>query len=73
MSGSLKLYSGAEVVKKLQSNGWKVVRQKGSHIMMTKVGYIYTLSIPHHKELGVGILKKILQQAQSNSDEFNKL
>ncbi|MEO8150808.1 MAG: type II toxin-antitoxin system HicA family toxin [Bacteroidia bacterium] len=63
MSGTLKLCSGAEAVKKLKRKGWKVDRQKGSHVMMIKEGYVYTLSVPQHNELGVGLLKKILQQA----------
>jgi predicted RNA binding protein YcfA (HicA-like mRNA interferase family) len=49
------------------------MRQKGSHVMMIKDGYLYTLSIPLHKELGVGLLHKILRQAQITVDEFNEL
>ena len=48
MSPRLKLYSGAKVVQKLQRAGWEVARQKGSHVMMTKSDYPYTLSIPQH-------------------------
>mgnify|MGYP001605665952 CR=1 FL=1 len=73
MSRKLKLCSGAEAIKKLQRKGWKVVRQKGSHIMMTKEGYLYTLAVPLHKELGIGLLRKLLHQAQINIDEFNGL
>jgi predicted RNA binding protein YcfA (HicA-like mRNA interferase family) len=42
--GSLKLCSGAEAVKKFIKAGWSVSRQKGSHVMMVKEGYEYTLS-----------------------------
>jgi predicted RNA binding protein YcfA (HicA-like mRNA interferase family) len=73
MSGTLKLCSGAEAIKKLKRKGWKVMRQKGSHVMMIKEGYLYTLSIPMHKELGVGLLRKILHQAQITINEFNEL
>ncbi|RLD16301.1 MAG: hypothetical protein DRI36_05875 [Caldiserica bacterium] len=69
----LKLCSGKEAVKKLQKVGWKIVRQKGSHVMMVKDDYPYTLSIPQHKELGIGILRKIIKQADLTVDEFNKL
>ncbi|MFQ5451012.1 MAG: type II toxin-antitoxin system HicA family toxin [Nitrospinaceae bacterium] len=51
MGERLPVLSGAVAVKKLERAGWTVVRQKGSHIMMTKLEYEYTLSIPQHKEL----------------------
>jgi predicted RNA binding protein YcfA (HicA-like mRNA interferase family) len=66
----LPLFSGSETVKKLEKAGWKVVRQKGSHVMMTRPDYLYTLSIPQHKELGSGLLKKLLRQANLTPKEF---
>jgi len=73
MSLKPKLCSGAEAIKKLQRKGWKVARQKGSHVMLTKDGYLYTIAVPLQKELGIGLLKKILQQAQISTAEFNDL
>ncbi len=73
MSEKLKLCSGAETVKKFQRKGWKVVRQKGSHVMLVKEGYLFTLSVPQHKELGIGLLRKLLRQAQISIEEFNAL
>jgi predicted RNA binding protein YcfA (HicA-like mRNA interferase family) len=46
---SLPALSGPEVVRVLESFGWNVARQRGSHIIMTKAGEIVTLSIPNHK------------------------
>ncbi len=69
----LKLCSGAETVRKFQKDGWTAVRQKGSHIMMTKSGYQWTLSIPQHKELGPGLLRKLISQAGLTVEEFNNL
>ena len=68
-----KLCSGAELVSKLKKAGWSVARQKGSHIMMVKSGYLWTLSIPQHQELGPGLLRKILKQAKINIEIFNNL
>lgn len=42
----MKFYSGKKVVFKLKKAGWTISRQKGSHIMMEKPSYIYTISIP---------------------------
>ena len=73
MGGKLTGYSGAEVVKKLARAGWMVDRQKGSHVMMIKPDYTYTLSIPQHKELGPGLLRKLLRQARRQREEFETL
>ena len=44
MDKNLKLYSGAEAVQKFQKAGWSAVRKKGSHVMLTKPGFQWTLS-----------------------------
>jgi predicted RNA binding protein YcfA (HicA-like mRNA interferase family) len=59
--------------KEVQARGWTVDRQVGSHVMLVKQGYPYTLSVPQHKELGIGILKKLLKQAELSVKEFNAL
>lgn len=73
MGERLKLCSGAEAVKKFQQAGWSVSRQKGSHVMMTKPGFQWTLSIPQHSELGPGLLRKLINQSGLTVDEFNNL
>ena len=61
------------MVKKFRRAGWSVDRQVGSHVMMVKPDYLYTLSIPQHREIGIGLLKKLLKQAQIGVEEFNEL
>lgn len=73
MSPQLTLCSGADAVQKFKRAGWTAVRQKGSHVMMTKSGYQWTLSIPLHDELGPGLLRKLIKQAGLTVEEFNKL
>jgi len=73
MGTNIKLCSGAEAVRKLQRAGWSVARQKGSHVMMTKPGYQWTLSIPQHSELGPGLLRKLIRQAGLTIEEFNEM
>ena len=69
----IHLCSGAEAVRKFQKLGWSIDRQKGSHLMMVKEGYLYTLSIPQHKELGIGLLRKLIKQAGVSTERFNEL
>lgn len=73
MGNLLKLCSGSDAVRKFQKAGWMSVRQKGSHVMMTNPGYQWTLSIPQHKELGPGLLRKLISQAGLTIEEFNSL
>jgi len=69
----LKLCSGRETMRKFERAGWMVARTKGSHVMMIKSGYLWTLSIPQHDELGPSLLHKLLRQAGLTEEEFNKL
>lgn len=73
MGDSLRLCSGPEAARKFQRAGWTMARQKGSHLMMTKSGYQWTLSIPQHSELGPGLLRKLIKQAGLTIEEFNEL
>jgi len=73
MAENLKLCSGTEAVRKFQQAGWTSVRQKGSHVMLTKPDYQWTLSVPLHSELGPGLLRKLIRQAGITVEEFNNL
>jgi len=73
MAEHLRLCSGSEAVQKFERAGWTVARQRGSHVMMIKTGYEYTLSIPQHGELGPGLLRKLIRQADLTVEAFNSL
>ena len=66
----LPVLSGTETCKILQKFGWKIVRQKGSHIIMIKKGEIVTLSIPNHKEVAKGTLYSLIKSANLTLSEF---
>ncbi len=69
----LPIISGLEAVKAFNKDGWLMVRQTGSHMIMTKPHIEATLSIPRHKELDRGTLRKLIKHAGLTVDEFNKL
>ena len=73
MGEKLILCSGSEAVRKFQKAGWTIAHQKGSHVMLTKPGYQWTLSLPQHKELGPGLLRKLIRQADLTIKTFNDL
>ena len=57
----------------LQKFGWRVARRaRGSHIILVKPDSLYTLSIPDHKELAKGTLRKILRIANLSVEEFTQ-
>jgi len=63
--------SGRKVVKVMEKYGYFAVRQKGSHIRMHHRTEEY-LTVPDHKVLGKGILRKILRQANMTPTDFIK-
>ncbi|MBF0487924.1 MAG: type II toxin-antitoxin system HicA family toxin [Nitrospirae bacterium] len=65
--------SGPDAVRKFKKAGWLVNRQKGSHVMLTRRGYKWTLSVPQHDVLGRGLLRKLLHQAGITVEDFNEL
>ena len=66
----LPCLSGRDTVRVFQLLGWQVTRQKGSHIILTKVGYIATLSVPDHKEVAKGTLRSLIRSAGLTVSEF---
>jgi predicted RNA binding protein YcfA (HicA-like mRNA interferase family) len=62
--------SGRETVRVFESHGWQVVRQKGSHIILTKAEHIGTLSVPDHKEIAKGTLRSLIRSAGLTVSEF---
>ncbi len=66
--------SGAEAVKAFMKIGYNSVRQRGSHIrLLHNDPRRLPLTIPNHKELGIGLLRKLLRNAQMTVDELIEL
>jgi len=68
----LGTYSGQVVVRAFEHAGWRIGRQKGSHVVMEKTGCEATLSIPVHKGKDVkrGTLRHLIADAGMTVDEF---
>ena len=66
----LPLLSGREVTKIFEALGWEIARHKGSHIILVKEGHIATLSVPDHKEVAKGTLRKLITRAGITIEEF---
>ena len=54
--------SGSDLVKLLQSLGYEVVRQRGSHIRLKKMTALgeHAITVPAHKVIAKGTLSDII-------------
>ncbi|MCD4843181.1 MAG: type II toxin-antitoxin system HicA family toxin [Methanosarcinales archaeon] len=71
----LPVISGKEAVKAFEKLGYAPVRQKGSHIRMKHLSNVSKtpLSIPNHKVLGKGLLRKLLRDADITVEQLMKV
>ncbi|HKH45538.1 MAG TPA: type II toxin-antitoxin system HicA family toxin [Thermoanaerobaculia bacterium] len=72
MAPRLPRISGAEVIQALSRLGFKVVRQRGSHVVLRKdsASGAVGCAVPLHKELALGTLHGILKQAKVSIEEL---
>jgi predicted RNA binding protein YcfA (HicA-like mRNA interferase family) len=70
---SLPRLSGRDVVKVFARDGWEMVRQRGSHIVLVKTGHMATLSVPDHREVAKGTLRSLIRSSGLSVEEFADL
>ena len=68
----LRRLSGAEVRAILESHGFVLVRQTGSHMILQKQTEAGTISatVPAHREVAIGTLSNIIRQSQLGRGPF---
>ncbi len=66
----LPVVSGAQAVRAFEKDGWRVDRQRGSHVVLLKSGRNVSLSVPQHRELAPGTLRALIRAAGLTVDEF---
>ena len=64
--------SGNQMIKALENVGYKKIRTKGSHVRMKHPSRA-SITVPLHKELGVGLTMKILKDAELTQEELKRL
>ncbi len=70
----LRSISGRELVRKLERVGFRVVRQKGSHMILRReTEPPLTVCVPDHKELKRETLQSILRHARLTPSELDEL
>ena len=70
----LPIVSVNKAIRAFKKLGYLEIRQRGSHIRFKHPeSFRKPLSIPNHKVLGRGLLRKLIRDANISVDEFNKL
>lgn len=64
----LPVVSGKVTIKALESLGFSITRQKGSHVVLRKGNR--GCVVPNHKEIKSGTLAGVIRQAGLSVDEF---
>jgi predicted RNA binding protein YcfA (HicA-like mRNA interferase family) len=66
-------YSFREIEKRLRKQGYKVVRQRGSHVLFSDGKT--TFPVPHHKgkSISPGVERKIIRAIGLTKKEFKNL
>lgn len=64
--------SGAEAIRALERLGFIQSRQRGSHVVLKRLGpgNVTGCVVPLHAELAIGTLRGILKQAAVTTKEF---
>jgi len=68
----LPALSGKKTAKALVRAGYRVIRQRGSHVRLACLGKS-SITVPNHAIIGRGLLRKILRDAELSPDEFLEL
>ena len=67
----LPAISGKELIALLEKDGFRVVRQKGSHVSLQKG--TYKTVVPLHDDLAKGTLLGIMKQCGLSKDDLYRL
>ncbi|MGB9792989.1 MAG: type II toxin-antitoxin system HicA family toxin [Thermacetogeniaceae bacterium] len=66
----LPVCSGEDAIRAFEKAGWRVARQKGSHVSLVKPGTPVILTVPLHRELDRGLLRALIRKAGLTVEEF---
>ncbi|MGB9914696.1 MAG: type II toxin-antitoxin system HicA family toxin [Candidatus Bathyarchaeales archaeon] len=70
----IKPLPAQKIIKVLEKIGFKVIRQKGSHvIMMNEKGVRVVIPVHPGKDVKPGLIRAIIKEASLKREEFFKL
>lgn len=66
----LPVVSGDDAIRAFRRAGWVVRRQVGSHVTLEKEGQAAILSVPRHRELDRGLLRRLIRDSELTVGDF---
>jgi predicted RNA binding protein YcfA (HicA-like mRNA interferase family) len=72
MSPKMPVVSAQNLIEALERIGYEKTRQRGSHIRLLHAS-LPPISVPNHKEIRVGLLAKILRDANLDVEQLIQL
>ena len=72
MSG-LPAVSGKEAIRAFERDGWTVARRESTHVTMKKRRVRFLLTVPLHRELDRGLLRRLIRDSGLRVEEFGRL
>lgn len=70
----LPMVKARELIRALEKAGFAIVRQRGSHARLEhEDGRVATVPVHPGQDIGRGLLRKILRDAELSTDEFLEL
>jgi predicted RNA binding protein YcfA (HicA-like mRNA interferase family) len=71
---SLKPQSAKKIIKALSTLGFKIMRKRGSHVVLKHSdGRLTVVPVHAGEEIGAGLLNKIIKDTGLSREEFIKL
>jgi len=71
---ALPVLKAGQVIRALEKVGFEVVRQRGSHVRLRHLdGRVVTVPVHAGQDIGRGLLRKILRDAELSPEELRDL
>ncbi len=71
----LPVVSAKDLIRALEKEGFQILRQKGSHIILQKKtpAEVVTAVVPNHSEIAKGTLRSILRKTKISPEQLIQL
>jgi predicted RNA binding protein YcfA (HicA-like mRNA interferase family) len=70
----LPIVNSRQLISTLERTGFEIVRQRGSHVRLKHPdGRVVTVPLHSGRDIGRGLLRKILRDAELSREEFIEL
>lgn len=74
MTAKLRILKADELIRAPKKAGFGIIRQKGSHMRMKHPdGRVVTVRVHPGRDIGRGLLRKVLRDAELTREEFMAL